>query len=144
MSWVLSSVLGPSLQEGCWVARDCAEKSKKAGEVTRKQELWGVTERIGVTYYGGEWGVTSFLSTTTWKEDTVLGGCWSLFSGDKWRTWGEGLKLHQERNRLAEMKNFFMERMVKHWNVPPREVAESPFLEVYGKIYMAVVMTNTV
>ena len=47
------------------------------------------------------------------------------------RTRGNVFKLRQERVKLDIWRNFFMQRLVTHWERLPKEVVDAPSLEEF-------------
>ncbi|KFP02487.1 hypothetical protein N300_06679, partial [Calypte anna] len=64
-----------------------------------------------------------------WSQGGVGLFCQTTFN----KTRGQGLKLCQGKFRIDIRKNFFTERLIRHWNGLPRAVVDSPCLEIFQK-----------
>ncbi|KAK4815700.1 hypothetical protein QYF61_006683 [Mycteria americana] len=82
---------------------------------------------------GGEVLISSLATNDRIRGDGMKLRQGKFRMGIRKRMRGNGLKLCQGRFRLDIRKFYFTERVVQHWNRLPREVVESPSLEVFKR-----------
>jgi len=131
LQWNQSIVLGAIRQLlDRWAEANCMKFNKAKCQVLH----FGHNKPMQHYRLGEEWLSRDLIALYSYLK----GGCreagvglFSQVTSNRMR--GNGLKLHQGRFRLDIGKNFFTERVVRHWNRLPREVVESPSLEVLKK-----------
>ncbi|KAK4827456.1 hypothetical protein QYF61_018177 [Mycteria americana] len=105
---------------------------RRATKMIKRLENLPYEDRLRRSFLLGEEKARGNLTTVSQylKGDYKDGG--SLITGSHMeKTYSNGCKLHWERFHLYVRKEFFTVRTTNHWNNLPRDVGESPSLEVF-------------
>jgi len=112
-------------------ATDLKRRRRKEGEIKRNRGL----EQLSCEERLRELGLFSLEKAERVPYKYLKRGCQEdgarLFSAVRSdRTRGNRHKLKQRKSQLNTGKNFFTLRVTEHWNRLPREVVESPSLQL--------------